>query len=104
MHRNTLILRGFKAHGCDDCGKRPPEVLWTDLHAHHVDPATKRIHFGNWTGHHWTEDDMLQELASNGLVLCRGCHHKRHRNGGGHLAGQQLPLFGGDGLAWRYAR
>ena len=105
----TYMLRSFKASGCRACGKRYPEIDWTVLHVHHIDPTTKsrgskRALSGNEDPGlqiaATTQDALLGELTQC-EVLCSECHSAHHRNGMGRPA--QLSLFTGTG-AWGYPK
>lgn len=105
------LIRAFKATGCAKCGRRYPEVDWSELHVDHIDPRDKsreaissitdayrgggsmaRFHSGTTTA-------ILAELLKC-QVLCFECHREKHRGESRPLDGQ-LALFNGSG-GWRY--
>jgi len=100
----TNLRRAFKASGCKDCGARFPAVDWSELHIHHLDPATKRFDTAGTQAYCWGRISvalMIEELTGCDVV-CEACHRKRHREAVAGLDGQ-LPLFNGSG-DWRYPR
>jgi len=63
-----------RASGCADCGTSEG-----DLHFHHLDPTTKRFTINK--GHGYSETSLQAEIAKCEIV-CKPCHHERHRQMG----------------------
>lgn len=104
------LIRAFKATGCAKCGRRYPEVDWSELHLDHVDPRDKsRAAISSITDnvgggsiamfHSGTTAAILAELLLC-QVLCFECHKEKHRSSTAPIEGQ-LALFNGSG-GWRY--
>ena len=92
------LQRAFKASGCSRCKRRFPDLDWSELHIHHVDPAAKTIHSAYLQ--RASADEIIPELLKC-EVLCVECHRAEHNSS--NLCENQLHLFTGAGMAWREA-
>ncbi len=61
---------------CLDCGARSGNGKRVHLHAHHIKE--------------FSQYPELRMVVSNGLTLCKSCHHKRHRKIGKDQNGRRL--------------
>lgn len=94
----TNLLRAFKASGCVDCGKRWPELDWSELHIDHIDPRQKTSYLASQNSR-LTVERILTELLKC-RVLCTEHHRRRHAINGTCVI-EQLSLFRGSGT-WHY--
>lgn len=96
-----FLIQAFKATGCTQCGKRVPDLDWSDLHIHHKEGAVTRALFPRLGGDRLSRQGREAMIAEflHCEVLCRDCHNKAHSNG--TPTENQLPLFVGNG-SWHY--
>jgi len=64
----------LKSGGCVDCGVVPNDL--TQLHFHHVDPATKSFVIAD--AYRYSSEVRAAELAKC-VIVCQPCHARRHR-------------------------
>lgn len=69
----AFVIAYKQAHLCLDCGEEDEDLL----EFHHVNPADKR--FEIWKGVTGRSHRQLKEEIARCVLLCRGCHKKRHR-------------------------
>ncbi len=91
------MLRAFKASGCVKCGRRYPELDWSELHAHHLD-ASKKLYTPNILARKSVPVILVELLKCQ--VLCVDCHRLIHSIDMPMSEGQ-MELFAGNG-SWHY--
>jgi 5-methylcytosine-specific restriction endonuclease McrA len=87
--RNRLILDGFLAAGCVDCGEKDPIVL----EVHHRTARNGREASATTNGR---TPAQLRRHLEDCEVLCANCHKRRHYSGSvldkyGHMVGPRAP-------------
>ena len=105
------LIRAFKASGCVQCGRRYPELDWSELHIDHIDPSAKprddsvvgNARRGGGLAAQKSNHGSARILAELLLcqVLCMDCHREKHRQPGSASIEGQLSMFNGTG-GWRY--
>ena len=76
-HKKSLTYKGGVCEDCDKVFEYPRDM--EDYHYHHTNPSTKSNNVSRIIAKRYSWKSIQEELDKC-VLLCRPCHHKRHKD------------------------